>query len=63
RIPYVQSRLSEKFGGRSLLKRVKPEEAVAHGAAILAFNIENPGAGLPSVFIQDSNFQPLLDVP
>ncbi|CAG7732350.1 unnamed protein product, partial [Allacma fusca] len=25
RIPYVQSRLSEKFGGRSLLKRVKPE--------------------------------------
>ncbi|CAG7827407.1 unnamed protein product, partial [Allacma fusca] len=45
RIPYVQSRLSEKFGGRPLLKRVVPEEAVAHGAAILAFNIEHPDAG------------------
>ncbi|CAG7786125.1 unnamed protein product, partial [Allacma fusca] len=63
RIPYVQSRLSEKFEGKPLLKRVTPEEAVAHGAAILAFNIENPDAGLPSVFIQDSNFRPLLDVP
>ncbi|CAG7732435.1 unnamed protein product, partial [Allacma fusca] len=62
RIPYVQSRLSEKFGGRPLLKRVVPEEAVAHGAAILAFNIEHPDAGLPNVFIQDSNFQSLLDI-
>ncbi|CAG7732384.1 unnamed protein product, partial [Allacma fusca] len=29
RIPYVQSRLSEKFGGKPLLKRIKSEEAVA----------------------------------
>ncbi|CAG7733879.1 unnamed protein product, partial [Allacma fusca] len=57
RIPYVQSRLSEKFGGKPLLKRIKPEEAVAHGAAILAFNVENPHACLPNVFILDSRFR------
>ncbi|CAG7818510.1 unnamed protein product [Allacma fusca] len=38
---YVQERLSEKFGGRKLLKRICPEEAVVHGACIVAYNIEN----------------------
>ncbi|CAG7824529.1 unnamed protein product [Allacma fusca] len=41
RIPYVQERLSEKFGGKKLIKRISQEEAVAHGAAIVAHNIEN----------------------
>ncbi|CAG7818566.1 unnamed protein product, partial [Allacma fusca] len=41
RIPYVQERLSEKFGGKHLMKKIKQEEAVARGAAIVAYNIEN----------------------
>ncbi|CAG7820159.1 unnamed protein product, partial [Allacma fusca] len=60
RIPYVQIRLSEKFGGRSLLKQITPEEAVAKGAAILAYSIDNPE--LPNVTVQDLNLRPEGDV-
>ncbi|CAG7819677.1 unnamed protein product, partial [Allacma fusca] len=42
RVSYLQSRLSEKFGGRPLLKRIAQEEVVAHGAAILAYHFETP---------------------
>ncbi|CAG7786068.1 unnamed protein product [Allacma fusca] len=56
RIPYVQSRLSEKFGGRSLLKRIAPELAVAHGAALVAYHSENPE--LLNVAIQDLIMRP-----
>ncbi|CAG7722474.1 unnamed protein product, partial [Allacma fusca] len=41
RIQCVQERLSEKFGGIKLMKQVNQEQAVAHGAAILAHGIEN----------------------
>ncbi|CAG7820737.1 unnamed protein product [Allacma fusca] len=41
RIPYVQERLSEKFGESKLMKLFKQQGAVAHGAALLAYSIEN----------------------
>lgn len=37
RIPYIQDKLSEYFGGKKLDKSINPDEAVAHGAAVQAF--------------------------
>ena len=40
RIPAIQERLSEFFGGKSLNKSIEPEEAVACGAAIYAADLQ-----------------------
>jgi heat shock 70kDa protein 1/2/6/8 len=39
RIPKVQKMLSEYFNGKDVNKKVNPDEAVAHGAAIQAANL------------------------
>ncbi|KAJ4760307.1 Heat shock 70 kDa protein [Rhynchospora pubera] len=43
RIPKIQQLLQDTFGGKELCKGIHPDEAVAHGAAILAANLSNQG--------------------
>lgn len=40
RIPKVQELISGFFGGKELNKKINPDEAVAHGAAVQAFILE-----------------------
>nr|GEW40916.1 heat shock protein 70 family [Tanacetum cinerariifolium] len=52
RIPKVQSMLQEFFDGKQLYKSVNPDEAVAHGAAIMAANISgNSGKGVQDLML------------
>lgn len=41
RIPKIQEKLSEMFGGKTLNKSINPDEAVAYGAAIQAAILSN----------------------
>nr|KAJ0211486.1 hypothetical protein LSAT_V11C400210340 [Lactuca sativa] len=43
RIPKVQQLLQEFFNGKSLCQKMNPDEAVAHGAGILAANLSGIG--------------------
>ncbi|KAJ3705747.1 hypothetical protein LUZ61_009452 [Rhynchospora tenuis] len=43
RIPKIQQLLQDTFGGKELCKGIHPDEAVAHGAAILAANLNSQG--------------------
>ncbi|GJW56763.1 putative heat shock protein 70 family protein [Tanacetum coccineum] len=54
RIPKVQSMLQEFFDGKQLCKSVNPDEAVAHGAAIMAANLSgNSGKGVQDLMLLD----------
>ena len=58
RIPRVQAILQEFFNGKSLCKRINPDEAVAYGAAVLAANLslnvqEKSGSKLAGLTLMD----------
>ena len=40
RIPYLKSKLMDKFGKNKLKHNINPDEAVAYGAAIIANALE-----------------------
>nr|XP_018911048.1 PREDICTED: heat shock protein 70 B2-like [Bemisia tabaci] len=54
RIPKVQSLLEDFFGGKSLKHSIHPDEAVAHGAAVLAASLSgNDDIKIKDVVLRD----------
>lgn len=54
RIPMIRSLLQDFFGGRNLSHGINPDEAVAHGAAVLAASLQgNKSEAIQNLHLYD----------